>query len=61
MRARGGYVTCEMPESPNEFARELEEGRSETTPVLALTAVTITVAVFVVIVAGAALIAYYVF
>ncbi|HEY6962069.1 MAG TPA: hypothetical protein VI408_09305 [Gaiellaceae bacterium] len=49
-----------MTETPKELAKEAQRGRSERTPWIALTGVTIAVGAFVVVVVAAALILYYV-
>jgi hypothetical protein len=49
-----------MTESPKDLVREAERGRSERTPWLALTGVTLAVGAFVAVVIAAALIVYFV-
>jgi len=48
-----------MTESPKDLVHELEAGRSERTPAIALTGVTIAVAALVAVVLVAALLVYY--
>jgi len=48
-----------MTETPNELAKEADRGRSERTPWIALTGVTIAVGAFVLVVVAAALLLYY--
>jgi hypothetical protein len=50
-----------MDESPKDLAREADRGYSERTPVIALTGVTIAVAVVVLVIAAIALILYFAF
>ena len=49
-----------MTETPKELVREAERGRSERTPWLALTGVTLAVGGFVALVVAIALIVYFV-
>ena len=49
-----------MTESPKDLVEEVQRGRSERTPWLALTGVTIVVGVLVVVIVAVALIAYFV-
>ena len=49
-----------MTETPKELVDEAERGRSERTPWLALTGVTIAVAVLVCVILAVALIVYFV-
>ncbi|HEY2777647.1 MAG TPA: hypothetical protein VGI77_07055 [Gaiellaceae bacterium] len=49
-----------MTESPKDLVKEAERGRSERTPWLALTGVTLVVGVVVVVIVVVALIAYFV-
>lgn len=49
-----------MTETPKELVKEAQRGRSERTPWIALTGVTIAVGAFVLVVVAAALILYYV-
>jgi hypothetical protein len=48
-----------MTETPKDLADEAQRGRSERTPWIALTGVTLTVAVFVAVILVAALLVYY--
>ena len=49
-----------MTETPKELAKEADRGRSERTPWIALTGVTLVVTVVVVVIALAALLLYWV-
>ncbi|HWJ31326.1 MAG TPA: hypothetical protein VNR59_03210 [Gaiellaceae bacterium] len=49
-----------MTETPRDLVRETERGRSERTPWLALTGVTIVVAALVCVILAVALIVYFV-
>jgi hypothetical protein len=49
-----------MTETPKELAKEVDRGRSERTPWIALTGVTIAVGIFVAVIIAAALIVYFV-
>ena len=49
-----------MAETPRELVEEAERGRSDRTPVIALTGVTIVVAALVAVILGVALIVYFV-
>jgi hypothetical protein len=49
-----------MTESPKDLAKEAHSGRSDRTPAIALTGVTIGVGAFVAVVIAVALILYYV-
>ena len=49
-----------MTETPRDLAKEAERGRSERTPWLALTGVTLVVGVVVVAIVVVALIAYFI-
>lgn len=49
-----------MAETPKDLAQEAHDGRSERTPAIALTGVTIGVGAFVAVVIAVALILYYV-
>ena len=49
-----------MTESPRDLAQEAERGRSERTPAIALTGVTLVVAAVVAVIAAIALIVYFV-
>jgi hypothetical protein len=49
-----------MTETPKQLAKEAGRGRSERTPWIALTGVTIAVAVLVAVILAAALIVYFV-
>jgi hypothetical protein len=49
-----------MTETPKELAKEADRGRSERTPWIALTGVTIAVGIFVAVIIAAALIVYFV-
>ena len=49
-----------MTETPKELAKEADRGRSERTPWIALTGVTLAVGAVVVVIAAAALILYWV-
>jgi len=48
-----------MTDTPKDLAKEAQRGRSERTPWIALTGVTLAVAVVVVVIAAAALILYW--
>jgi hypothetical protein len=48
-----------MTETPKDLVEETQRGRSERTPFLALTGVTIAVGAFVLVVVVAALLVYY--
>jgi len=48
-----------MTETPKELAKEADRGRSERTPWIALTGVTLAVIVFVVVISLAALLLYW--
>ena len=48
-----------MTESPRDLAREAESGRSERTPWLALTGVTLVVGALVLVILAVALIVYF--
>ena len=50
-----------MDEKPKDLAREAERGYSERTPAIALTGVTLAVAVVVVVISAIALAVYFVF
>lgn len=50
----------DVPETPEELAREAGRGRSERTPWLALSGVTIAIAIVFALVVGIALLAYFV-
>jgi hypothetical protein len=49
-----------MTDTPKELAKEADRGRSERTPWIALTGVTLAVGAFVLVIAVAALILYWV-
>ena len=49
-----------MTESPKDLVEEVERGRSERTPWLALTGVTIVVGALVAVIVAVALVAYFV-
>ena len=55
----GGYAR-RMTETPKELVKEADRGRSERTPWIALTGVTLVVTVFVAVIVVAALILYWV-
>ena len=48
-----------MTESPKELAREAQQGRSERTPWIALTGVTLAVTILVVVILLAAFLVYF--
>jgi len=49
-----------MTETPKDLAKEADRGRSERTPWIALTGVTLVVGIFVAVIVAAALILYWV-